>query len=68
METSIQDPIEKFPKFRAAYYAARIWLIDAGGGPETIACNILNAALKEVRLQNRNWNSTNHSCGAIDTT
>ncbi len=50
METLTQDQLEKFSKFRAAYDEARVWLIDAGGGPETIALNILNAALREVPL------------------
>ena len=50
METLTQDQIEKFSKFKAAYDEARIWLIDAGGGPETIARNILNAAMREVPL------------------
>ena len=50
MESLTQDQIEKFSKFRVAYDKARVWLIDAGGGPETIARNILNAALREVPL------------------
>ena len=50
METLTQDQLEKFSKFKAAYDEARVWLIDAGGGPETVARNILNAALWEVPL------------------
>jgi hypothetical protein len=50
METLTQEQLEKFTKFKAAYDEARVWLIDAGGGPETIARNILNAALREVPM------------------
>ena len=50
METLTQAQIETFSKFKEAYDEARVWLIDAGGGPETIARNILNAALREVPL------------------
>jgi len=50
METLTQDHVEKFSRFKAAYDEARVWLIDAGGGPETVARNILNAALREVPL------------------
>ena len=50
MENLTQDQLEKFSNFKAAYDDARVWLIDAGGGPETIARNILNAALNEVPL------------------
>ena len=50
MEALTQDQTERFFMFKAAYDEARVWLIDAGGGPETIARNILNAALREVPL------------------
>ena len=50
MENLTQDQLEKFSNFKAAYDDARVWLIDTGGGPETIARNILNAALNEVPL------------------
>lgn len=50
MENLTQDQIEKFSKFKAAYDEAKVWLIDAGGGPETVGRNILNAALREVPL------------------
>ena len=53
METLTPDLAEKFAKFRAAYDEAKIWLIDAGGGAETIARNTLNAALEEVPLSEK---------------
>lgn len=50
MESFPPHLAEKFTKFQQAYDEARVWLVDVGGGPETVARNTFNAALKEVPL------------------
>ena len=50
MEALPPDLTEKFTKFQEAYDEARVWLVSVGGGPETVARNVFNAALREVPL------------------
>lgn len=50
MDSGENHLVEKFRRFRAAYDEARIWLVDSGGGAESIARNALAAARRDVPL------------------